>query len=325
MNQPRRLNVPVGASIAPMNAYVLHGAPITIIDPGPDTEIAYAAVRDGLADAGAGISSLERIIITHAHVDHAGLAGRLHAESGARVLAHPTAAADLLDFDRAWSERMSIAVRSAQAAGVPPEVSDAFLDVARSRRSLFGVDVPEDALVSLRDGSRLRAGETNWSTLYTPGHSPDHIALASEGGEAIVGDLLVRGSPTMPSLPTRDEDGAASATLETLFASWHRLGMLRATRAWPGHGPPIRAPRVLLARRIASLRSAIRETRSVIQSDELNPWEVAKHTGLSTKPERLLSTLGHAIGRLEWLNSRSLIARRSVDGIVRYSSPVRRR
>lgn len=328
MGPIHRLEIPVGGSIASVNAYVLVDSPTTIVDPGPDTERAYAAIRDGLAVAGISIASLEQIVITHGHVDHAGIAGRLHAESGARVLAHPLATADLRDFERAWSARTDVVQRAARAAGVPPAIRDAFLDVARIRRRLFGLDVPADALVPLEDGARSRAGGIVWRTLHTPGHSPDHIGLAAdigEVGEVITGDLILRGAPTMPALEARDAAGESAGTLRALLRSWRRVGRLRAERAWPGHGPPIRAPRVLLARRIASLRSALHELHSELRSDRLTPWEIAERTGLSIRPERLLGTLAHVFSRLEWLDERGLVQRERTDGITRYRSLAPRR
>ncbi len=324
MTAPFPIEVPVGGSVAPVNAYILVGSPTTIVDPGPDTEHAYAALRDGLATAGLSISSLEQIVITHGHVDHAGVAGRLNAESGARVLVHPSAVSDLADFESAWKRRTEVVLRAASAADAPPEVRDAFLDIARIRRRLFGIDVPADSIVPLADGTRIRAGAKVWSAVHTPGHSRDHIALTDMGTEVIVGDLLIRGAPTMPALETRHAAGASPGTLEALFGSWHSLGRLRAERAWPGHGPPIRAPRVLLARRIAALRTALRETRLELQSSDLSPWEVAMKTGLSPSPERLLGTLAHIFSRLEWLHERGLVSREQVEGITRYRYSLRR-
>lgn len=362
MAPPIRIIVPVGGSIGAVNAYLLADPPTTVVDPGPDTEAGYAALRDGLADAGIGIASVERIVITHGHVDHAGLAGRLNAECGARVLVHPAAADDLADFERAWTARTELVMRAARAARTPPEIRDAYLDVARIRRRLFGIDVPRDALVSLSDGARFRAGGAVWETLHTPGHAHDHLAVrtvesrsssaaaaafavANDGvderagagvgtdegeGEAIVGDLLVRGALTTPALelptpapgpehgmgPKGPEQG--QGTLERLIASWRGLGRWRAGRAWPGHGPAIRAPRVLIARRIAELRTALRHTHAALSQDDLTAWEVAMRTGLSDRPERLLGTLGIAYSQLEWLHARGLARRERRDGITRY-------
>ncbi len=66
------------------NIYLVGEGPLTMIDAGYDKESSRSAILEGIGDAG-----LERIILTHGHVDHAGSAWAIKEMTGARVLAHP--------------------------------------------------------------------------------------------------------------------------------------------------------------------------------------------------------------------------------------------
>ena len=68
------ISVPTPFYIGPVNVYLIAEDPLTIIDTGPKTKEAIDALRAGLRSAGFLVSDLRRIVLTHAHEDHCGLA-----------------------------------------------------------------------------------------------------------------------------------------------------------------------------------------------------------------------------------------------------------
>lgn len=68
-----------------MNIYLFPEEPLTLLDTGPKTEPARQAVEKTLNDHGFRVQDLKRIIISHGHVDHFGLARELVDKSGAKV------------------------------------------------------------------------------------------------------------------------------------------------------------------------------------------------------------------------------------------------
>lgn len=320
--------VPIAAPLSPGGgrawAYLVVDDPLTLIDGGPNTDAAYAAIRDGLARAGVGIGALRRIVITHAHAGHCGLAGRLHADSGARVAAHPLALAALADVEAAWAARAELAARAAAAGGVPADVAGAFARSAAGRVALVA-PVPRDAMEPLANGASVRFAATGaWRAFHAPGHSPDHLVLHDpSSGTAFAGDLLLRSAPTTTALEPRRSDGSRPATLDDLIASWRALGRRSARVVHPGHGAPIRAHRVLLARRLAECRASLAAARDAVRGGASTLWEVARATGLSTEPEALGATLGDVVARLDALAARGLVERRSADGTLRFAVSIR--
>ena len=78
--------VPTPYAVGPANVYVITADPVTLIDCGPNTAAAENALRLGMASFGMVPEQVARIVVTHGHPDHYGLAPRLQAISGAEVL-----------------------------------------------------------------------------------------------------------------------------------------------------------------------------------------------------------------------------------------------
>src|SRR6184192_332545 len=83
------ISLPTPFYFGPVNVYLIAEDPITIIDTGPKTEEAVATLRDGLKRAGFAVADIRRIVLTHAHEDHCGLARSLRDEAkDAEVFVH---------------------------------------------------------------------------------------------------------------------------------------------------------------------------------------------------------------------------------------------
>src|SRR6267378_3460569 len=83
------ISLPTPFYIGPVNVYLIAEDPITIIDTGPKTKEAVEALRAGLRQAGLAVSDIRRILLTHAHEDHCGMARALRDEAkDAEVLVH---------------------------------------------------------------------------------------------------------------------------------------------------------------------------------------------------------------------------------------------
>src|SRR4051794_6880812 len=89
---PLRLPLPL-PHIGSVNAWLLPGEPLTLIDTGPCDEEALSVLEAGLARAAVRVEDIELVLVTHHHLDHSGLAATIAARSGARVAAYERAAA----------------------------------------------------------------------------------------------------------------------------------------------------------------------------------------------------------------------------------------
>ena len=193
------------------NTYLLGKSDIAIIDPGPDDSQHLRAILDVVGD-----QRVHGIFVTHAHIDHAGLAPRLAQITNTQIYA----------FARHQSRRV--------APG----------GLLQSFKGGEGIDKSFMADKYLEDGEIIQGESWCLETIWTPGHLDDHICLAwKEGNGIFSGDHVMGWSTTFISPPHGD--------MTRYMASLHRLKAYKVARFFPGHGEIVSDPQILLDERIA--------------------------------------------------------------------------
>lgn len=173
---------------------------------------------------------VRRLVLTHTHIDHYGLAGKLRAETGCEVLMHEAADAELdvlRDPEKAAEELRSTYID----LGVDPdEVTEMtrFEDWSRYVSELIVADR------WLSDGDEIGCGGRSWQVVYTPGHARSHVCLFDrEASILISGDHLL-GAIT-PHIDFRRGEGDP---LGDFLDSLEKVERLRAELVLPGHSRP---------------------------------------------------------------------------------------
>lgn len=171
-------------------AYVLLGAEPTVIDPGPTP--CRDALHAGLEALGVGRSDLRHIVLTHVHLDHAGVTGHLIREFPlATVHVHEDGAPHMVDPTKL--------------------VSSTRRTFGEAHDRLWGevLPVPADRIQVWRPGDR--GPQKGLTALATPGHIAHHLAyLDEEDGTLFSGDsmgiVVGPGAPTHPPTPPPSVD-----------------------------------------------------------------------------------------------------------------------
>ncbi|HEV2197203.1 MAG TPA: MBL fold metallo-hydrolase [Candidatus Acidoferrum sp.] len=176
-----------------------------IVDPGPSSTL--DTLKKQLRAHGASVSSLDAILLTHIHLDHAGATGALVQENPSlAVYVHDLGAPHMIDPSKLL----------ASAARLWPD----------TLQQLFGepVPVPAENLRILEGGETIPLGSRKIEVAYTPGHASHHVSYFEDAeGVAFVGDttgVKIEGhSYAMPATPPPDIDlkiwdGSFAAILE---------------------------------------------------------------------------------------------------------------
>ena len=128
MSHVEQIPIPV-PYLGSVNLWLLKGDPLTLVDAGPANSEALTALEKGLAEHGYALADIEQLLLTHHHLDHAGLPQTIRERSGATVVAHRGTA----EWGVGYHERARAEHRFSEALmlehGVPEDI------VGRTSRS----------------------------------------------------------------------------------------------------------------------------------------------------------------------------------------------
>ncbi|MEO0992605.1 MAG: MBL fold metallo-hydrolase [Pseudomonadota bacterium] len=238
----------------------------TLIDTGldwPSGREAWAALHAGPL----GGRPVHRVILTHHHPDHIGLAGQ-RVDEGAALYATRIAwlTGRMLQLDRQETATPEqIAFR--QSAGVKGER----LETYRSERPFNFADCVAAIPLgyhALGEGDRIIAGGRSWHIRLGEGHAPAHLTLWSEDGELLIsGDQVLPGiSPNIGVYPTEPEADPLSGWLETC----RRFAALGADPlVLPGHKRPFHGLGPRLVALIENHSSALSRIETALSASPL--------------------------------------------------------
>src|SRR5262245_5550574 len=170
-----QIQLPLPFALRIVNCYLLRdGDGWTIVDSGlnyPPGQAAWLAAFDAL---GIREDSIARIVLTHAHPDHYGMAGWLAERTGAPVLLSPVEQAFAAyvwgSADPAIQAVAELFRRHAMPADLVAAVCEQMAVVRPMTRPLVQT-------TTLAPGARLRVGAREFQAISTPGHSDGHLAF----------------------------------------------------------------------------------------------------------------------------------------------------
>ena len=167
-----------------------------VIDPGGDLDEVLAVVDEEQLD-------LQKILLTHAHIDHAGGTAELARRRGLPIEGPQRE-------DQFWIDGLP---QQAQMFGLPP--AEAFTPTRW-----------------LEHGDTVQVGEVLLEVLHCPGHTPGHVVFFSRADRfAIVGDVLFAGSIGRTDLPGGNHQQLMCSIRDKLLPVGDDVAIIS------GHGP----------------------------------------------------------------------------------------
>ncbi len=216
-----------------VNVYLLRdGDGYTLVDTGLQTDESRQALLRGLDDDGIPLNRITRILITHIHPDHFGLAGELRERSKAELVIHRLEVALMEPRYARAEDLVQDVARWLHVNGVPDTEAE-FLKTASMAAREFVSVVEPDAL--LEGAERLPMDGAELQVVWTPGHSPGHCCFFLPSRKLLLsGDhLLPKISPNIGLHPQSSADPLAD-----YLASLDRVARLDIDLVLPAHGDP---------------------------------------------------------------------------------------
>lgn len=262
-----------------------------------------------------------RVVVTHMHPDHIGLAHWLCQRFDAPLWISATDyhVARLNTLGTSGNGGETAAAFFRQHGLLDPEA----LDKIRGRSSYYVNLVPSvpRSYVRMQDGDQLRIGGRKWRCISGYGHAPEHIALACEADK-----LLIGGDMMLPRISTNvsvyDGEPEANALQQFLDSLDKFLPLAEDTLTFPAHGKPFKGLHVRVAQLHAHHREHLARVMQACASE--GPRTAADILPvLFTRKLDLHQTtfaMGEAIAHLHklWFDGQ-LRRSRGEDGVLRFA------
>ncbi|WP_243450916.1 MBL fold metallo-hydrolase [Sphingosinicella sp. CPCC 101087] len=229
---------PVPGSLGHINLWMLDddGGEVAIVDSGLDSAPARDAWEALLGGPLAGRPA-SRILVTHFHPDHVGLAGWLAERFGVRL----------------WMSRgewLFARMLTADRRDAPPPEAIAYWRAAGWDEVRIAAEVAKGwgrfasavseipvSYVRLQDGERIRIGRREWRIVIGSGHSPEHACLVDEAG-----GLMIAGDQVLPRITSNVSLSLSEPEADPLGEWLDSIARLRELPGdllvLPSHGEP---------------------------------------------------------------------------------------
>lgn len=310
---------------------------IIMIDSGPDYDGAWEVLAGQLDAAGLDIADVKVCAITHAHIDHCGLAFRWQDE-GVNVVASELETQSFLHGRNIIGYQTQYVFEHMRRVGVPEARIAGFIESREKMRQAYrsgdntggGVrrerwpglirGTPFRPDVDLSDGDEIRLGDRRVVLVSAPGHTPGNCVFHEpDSGVLFSGDQVIPGLNSNPGwhFDISVEPPERFRSLPAFADSLDRIAALDVRYLYPGH----REPSSEVAEEIERVRRHHRkrqgQLREFLAHGPLTPYELLT-TMFSRLPDRRLwQAMAEVTGHIDALVVRGEARERESDGLLR--------
>jgi glyoxylase-like metal-dependent hydrolase (beta-lactamase superfamily II) len=325
----RCLAVPTPFAVGRVNCYLIEDDPLTLLDAGPNSATSLTTLEASLAAQGHRVEDLQRIVVTHQHIDHIGLVEILARRSGAEVCALDRLAPWLADYKHQMEENDSFSAAIMLRNGIPQDVVYALRAVSASFRA-WGAAA--HVTRPLAEGELLQFASRNWRVLHRPGHSPsDTVFFDEASGELFGGDHLLERISSNPLISrpldagegdqreTAPADGDLAQRPRALMTYLDSLAHTREMElsvVFGGHGEPVGDHRTLIEERLRMHERRADKLHGLIVKRPSNAYELAQEMWGNVAVTQAFLTLSEVLGHVDLLIDEGRVAERETDDVV---------
>lgn len=316
--EPIRLELPLKISYPTVNAYLFTGPVPTLIDTGLNSPGSAGELERSLKKHGLRLQDVGKVVITHPHVDHIGLAGVL-GEMGAEIWLSDLAASWMDMLETARREALDLLLDIMREHGfdrLTIELTDRFYD----RLGPMFSKIPEASRRVFRAGDVIDIAGRPHKAIAAPGHSNRQVCFFDEDTKRLFsGDMLLPKTPVPLVEPRLEDPRQRDPGLPALIRSFHEFRALPIAGVFPGHGKPFNDHRGLIDDQLSRIEKRKHECLTLIRSGTGTLPGLLARMYQRLAPQNRLGGLAMLVGYLDLLLAEGKIQPIEEQGVRRYA------
>lgn len=315
MEEPIQLELPTFFEGMTVNAWLFKGPEPTLIDCGEKTDKLWGALIDQLRLHGLEISDIKKVIITHAHLDHIGMAKKITEHSNATIWVNEYVYDWAVNL-KTMLDRRTEAISSTVKKNFPKEIKEKYFDFGYAFLSPYWDEIPSNRIKVFPLNGKLNFGGADWDIIYTPGHCINQTCFYNPtNGYFLSADMLLKIIPNPIIDAGINPPYNRVKSLVMHLGSYEKVAQLNITKVFPGHFSPFEEAQLLIKKQVAKIHTRKEKCYQLIQSGIHNALDLAHQV----YPNRINNaTLFMVIGFLDILQEEGRIEAIEKDGFLYY-------
>ncbi|MCM3571768.1 MULTISPECIES: MBL fold metallo-hydrolase [Mesobacillus] len=299
-----KLTLPTPFPVGDVNAYLIKGDRLTLVDAGTKTEDSWESFKSQLSDLKLKPDDIEQVILTHDHPDHVGMLDYFS----------PDLAVHGHHLNERWINRTSEFEKEHKEfyekfflqSAIPEPYFVPSMKVMK-KTLVFSCDRSLTGTIQENDVPPALPG---WRVIETPGHAQSHIVLLREkDGTMIAGDTVLAGISPNPLLePPLPGESERPKPLVQYNATLKKLQEYPIGLVYTGHGTEITELHSLIEKRLARQHDRALQVRGMLEGRELTVFGICKLLFPTVYERELNLTISETVGQLDYLQALDAIS-----------------
>ncbi|MFZ7945149.1 MULTISPECIES: MBL fold metallo-hydrolase [Bacillaceae] len=293
-----KIILPTPFAVGNVNAYLIKGERLTLVDAGVKTEECWDSLAAQMAELDLRPDDIEQVVLTHHHPDHSGMLDFF--PDSVEVYGHPLNERWIHPTEEFFQIQEDFFKEKFQEFGLPAE----YIPLLSKLRKNLKYSCNRSLTGTLVEGMRP-SGLSEWQVIETPGHAQSQIALFREqDGILIGGDLILAHISPNPLLepPAPGETERPKPQLQH-NDSMRKLLLYPIKCVYTGHGEEVYQLEELIEKRLSRQHERAMTVNRWLKEERLTVFEICKRLFPAVYQREPLLTISETVAQLDYLAS----------------------